>query len=104
MDRATLPRDAKERLSEAFGDRLRGVLLYGSEARGEAREDSDVDVLVLLDGEPREPEDSWVCINALYPLILESGRPIHAEPVDIAEYERGGYALYRLAAEEGVLL
>ena len=29
------------------------VILYGSEARGDARPDSDIDVLILLDGEKR---------------------------------------------------
>lgn len=47
-------RDALEALvralSGALGDRLRGVWLYGSRARGERTgPESDVDVLVLLD-------------------------------------------------------
>lgn len=32
-----------------YRDRLKGVYLYGSHARGEADEESDVDVLVVLD-------------------------------------------------------
>ena len=37
-------------LVRIYGERLRGVYLYGSHARGEATEDSDVDVLIVLDG------------------------------------------------------
>lgn len=37
-------------LRQLFGDRLSEVRLFGSYARGEATEDSDVDVLVLIDG------------------------------------------------------
>lgn len=37
------------RLGEHYGDRLRGVSLYGSVARGTHNAQSDIDVLVLLD-------------------------------------------------------
>jgi predicted nucleotidyltransferase len=42
-------KDAKARLHAAFGERLVSVKLFGSYARGEATERSDVDVLVVLD-------------------------------------------------------
>lgn len=41
--------EAKGKLKAEFGDRLRFVGLQGSRARGEAREDSDIDLVVLLD-------------------------------------------------------
>ncbi len=37
-------REVKERLRDILGDELVEVILFGSYARGEAREDSDVDV------------------------------------------------------------
>ena len=104
MVRDELITQIKSVLSDALGDRLRGVVLYGSEARGDAEPESDIDLLVLLAGPPGEPADSWACINALYPLVLELGRPIHAEPVEAATYEAGEYPLYRNASREGVLL
>ena len=45
--RATL-KEARARLSEMYGDRITRIILYGSHARGEARPESDVDVLVVL--------------------------------------------------------
>lgn len=39
----------RSRLRDAFGQRLKRLVLLGSVARGEARWDSDVDVLVVLD-------------------------------------------------------
>jgi predicted nucleotidyltransferase len=39
-------------ISDALGDDLRGLWLYGSRARGESpREDSDVDLLVIAEGD-----------------------------------------------------
>ena len=104
MEPDKLLKQVKSILKDAFGERLRGVVLYGSEARGQADPDSDIDFLVLLDGQPVEPHDSWTCINALYDLVLALGRPIHAEPVDVADYEACEFPLYINASKEGVLL
>ncbi len=92
----------KERLQAAFGDRLHGVVLYGSEARGEARVDSDIDVLMLLEGPVRLGRDIRVGVEALYPLVLQMGRTIEAMPVDVRSYEAGTYGFYREVAKEGV--
>jgi uncharacterized protein len=37
-------------LEEIYGPRLAGLILFGSQARGDALEDSDIDVMVLLHG------------------------------------------------------
>jgi len=89
-------------LAEAFGERLRGIILYGSEARGQADPDSDVDLLALLDGPVDFGRDLRTCIHALYPLVLEIERPIHTWPVDISVYEAQEFPLYRNAKREGV--
>ena len=39
----------KEVLVRQYGKRLKGVILYGSMARGQATSDSDIDLLVLLE-------------------------------------------------------
>ena len=40
-------RELREGLAAFYGDRLRGVYLFGSYARGEARPDSDLDIMVV---------------------------------------------------------
>jgi uncharacterized protein len=37
-------------LEQEYGDRLAQVILFGSQARGDAQPDSDVDVLIVLHG------------------------------------------------------
>lgn len=92
----------KSRLRSAFGERLQGVILYGSEARHEADKDSDVDLLVLLTGPVNQGADSWTCIRALYPLVLELERPIHAKPTDVLTYEAQEMPLYQNVRQEGI--
>jgi len=41
----------KAEVNRLYGGRLRGIILYGSWARGTATEDSDIDLVVILEGE-----------------------------------------------------
>ena len=41
--------ELKNGLAALYGERLKGLYLFGSWARGEARPDSDLDVLIVLD-------------------------------------------------------
>ena len=49
------------------------AILYGSEARGDARADSDIDVLILLDGDTRNLRREDEISGALYDLELNTG-------------------------------
>jgi uncharacterized protein len=102
LDRTALLAKIKARLQEVYGDRLRGVVLYGSEARGEATPDSDIDLLVLLTGPVTLGRDLRTIIHALYPLQLEMDRILEAFPVDEEDYLRGEYAWYRNVQKEGI--
>jgi len=102
MDTNVILDEIKSKLQSVYGKRLKGVVLYGSEARGEAGSDSDIDILVLLDGPIRLWEDLQTNIQVLYPLSLHYGRPISPKPVDVRHYEEAKYPLYRNVRREGV--
>ena len=93
---------AKSILQAHYGDRMEGLILYGSEARGEATEESDIDLMVLLK-EPFSTFEEISCItHVLYPLQLESERWISAIPGSADAVARGAIQLYRNILEDGV--
>jgi len=49
------------------------AILYGSEARGDARDNSDIDVLVLLDEEKRNLKHEDDVASELYDIELATG-------------------------------
>jgi len=60
-------KELKHALYSTYGERLKGVYLYGSYARGAGRDGSDVDVLVVLDGPSRVGEE----IRRMSPAVAE---------------------------------
>lgn len=63
-------------LEDLYGDRLRGVYLFGSHAREEATAESDVDVLVVLDEVTHYGEEIRRTGPLISTLSLDSGRSI----------------------------
>ncbi len=101
MERKIL-KEIKTRLKMAHKNRLRDVILFGSEARGDARSDSDIDILVLLDEPIDFGRDLETNLNALYSLSRKIGRRISAKPIGFTEYQEYDCPLYRNSRREGI--
>ena len=86
-------------LQTLYGTRLRGIILYGSCARGTEAPESDIDLMVLLEGPVDGAQEIRRMWEVLYPLQLESDRLLSVVPVDVALYNQGEYALYRRASQ-----
>jgi predicted nucleotidyltransferase len=71
--------ELKSRLAVLFGPRLVDLQLFGSYARGEATEESDVDVFVLI--RDLTPDEIALVADATTRLSLETGLPLAAVPM-----------------------
>ena len=95
--------EAVDRLLAALGDRLLGVVLYGSHARGEAREGSDVDLLVIARGLPERWYERSVYVH--HPLKeVASAPPFSVLAKTPEEFERHFPSLYLDIGRDGVIL
>jgi len=89
-------------LEDLYGDRLKGVILYGSTARGTDTEESDIDLLVLLEGTFVMYTEVCRIWDVLYPVQLDCDRAISVMPVDSESYRNGVCRLYRSVLREGL--
>lgn len=96
--------EARRELNKIYGTRLRGIRLYGSWARGEGREDSDVDIAVILDSITSRQAEHQRLSELQASLSLKHGTIVMLLPVGEADIQDGRYALARSISREGVLL
>jgi predicted nucleotidyltransferase len=97
--------ELKAALADIYGERLRGVYLYGSYARGDFDpESSDIDVLVVLAGEVRPGEESGRYSEIVADICLRHDVVIATFPVPEAWLRERRSPLFENVRREGVLL
>ena len=75
LEASELLQDIVKRLVEGYSPQK--VILYGSHARGNAGEDSDIDLLIIKDTE-KPPAERWKEVKRL---LRERGRRIAVSPL-----------------------
>lgn len=92
----------KTSLTKIYGERLKGLYLYGSYARGEERTGSDLDVAMILD----QFERPWFEIQRTGQLVsdlsLEYGMTISLIPLRVTDWQEKQKSLVRNIQREGV--
>lgn len=99
--------EMSELLEKVYKDKLKAVILYGSMARGTATEESDVDVMILVDGteqELRKFEDSLSDIST--DISLKYYKVLSIIDVSYQEYDKWKTVspFYKNVSQEGVIL
>jgi predicted nucleotidyltransferase len=88
-------------LDRLYGDRIERVVLYGSRARGDARDDSDYDVAVFLHRMTDRRDEVRRIVPVIVEIIDDTGAVIHAMPYRAGSYE-DRTSLMREIRHEGV--
>jgi len=97
-----LVQEFHEKLAAVYGDRLKGVYLFGSFARGDAREDSDIDVAVVLAGPVNRRQESRRNSELIADLSLRESCVLMPFFLSEEEYRAAPYAVFRDIVREGV--
>ncbi len=105
----TLPKDLRqlleqlgEHLGKFYGERYAGLILFGSYARGDWTEHSDVDLLLLLNGEVSSSREIMRAEDVIYPFALESGHLLTLVPISINTFYHSGDPFLLNVREEGI--
>lgn len=86
---------------EKYREKIESIILFGSVARGEAKEDSDVDILVVGDVSLEE------LVDISFPILLKDGELISAKDMKKDHFEylaKEGYSFVRNVLRDSIVL
>ena len=92
----------KKEIEKLYGDKLKNVILYGSWARGKATEDSDIDLLILLEGKIISGKEIDRMIDIITDINLKYGVLISVYPISEKDYLTVNSPLLINARKEGI--
>ena len=92
---------------KAYGDDIEAIYLYGSYARGDFDEDSDIDFAAIVKGERRDVQKKrWEVRNKMNEMDLELDIITSPTAIPAGEFEKYKYELpyYRNILKDGIRL
>ena len=105
VDKAVVIKDFTETMKNHYGDRLSKIILYGSYARGDFNEESDIDFMVVLkDKEVRAVKEITSTYKLLNELTLKNNIWVSMFATSITKFETATKALYRFVRKEGIII
>lgn len=100
-DYQRIAEDFARHLKAKYGDRIERIILFGSVARGEEREDSDIDLLVVTPGDRVELQ--WLVAQDAVDVLLSDEVVLSPLVVSTEEATRmPGTSFGREIAREGL--
>lgn len=91
-------------LESLYGQRLSRVILFGSVARGEAHEESDIDLVAVLERLDNRWEEKRRLSDLEWEFLVRTGHLVHTIPVTEEEFATSGKPVFVNARRQGVPL
>jgi predicted nucleotidyltransferase len=92
----------RKEIKQIYQNRFKDVILYGSWARKQATNDSDIDVLVILKGEVVPGKEIDRMIDIITKINLKYGVLISVYPVSEQKFDKVNSPLLMNVRKEGV--
>jgi predicted nucleotidyltransferase len=92
----------REELARLYGERLRGVYLYGSAARDQLTSDSDIDIAIVLDKVKSAYDEIEYSGQLGSDVSLEYDTLITFLFISEDDYNKGRFAIHRNIKKEGI--
>ena len=102
VDIKRLLAELKKGLTELYGQRLKGVYLFGSYARGDYDENSDLDVMIVLDNYESYWEELVRSVELASDLSLEYNVTISRTIMTEEQWRKGDLPVLRNVRAEGI--
>jgi uncharacterized protein len=93
--------ELKTGLAQIYGERLERVVLFGSQARGDARPDSDIDLLVVLKGNVDVGKELWRISEVTADLSLKYSTLLSSVVMPYDHYHNKDSAFLKRISREG---
>jgi hypothetical protein len=98
-------REFKAALQALYGDRLADVILYGSYARGDYDDESDIDLMIVLnDDRVNTYAEIFRLSEITMDSILQHGKAVSVLPTSIKRYHQSFGPVYQNARREGLFV
>lgn len=94
----------KQQLKNYYGNRLNQIILFGSQARNDAHPDSDIDILVVLNGLVNIGEEIEKTSPIIADLSLEKDVVINCIFMDDNKFNHRNGPLLRNIRQEGITI
>ncbi len=102
MELKTILEEFKTELRRLYGARLKDIILYGSYARGDARDESDIDVMVVLHDAVMPGREIDRMIDVITDINLKYGVLLAVVPVSEEKFLRVNSPLLLNVRREGI--